>query len=1159
MKDHHRHSSRGEQPDLQTAYMKDSNETSSQVSSKSAAQLDMGFSPWQRLKSKRISYLTLPLLAMATVVEFVILATGWKYQQAVCLPQGMGVTFFGIGPIGATILAVELLKLPLAVWTASRAGWQKGFMLVVGLPLICVLTFQLVKDMGVYEMSTAMGPASQLLEKASAEETKINHLNGELAAIEEKKADRERKLAELTAKKAKARAELEESIKRNQDARQDAISLTDYQKKELSEVEARQANIIKQFDADTAQLTKAIADLRARRETEVPRAAKWNAEEARIDNAYKAKLAAYTNKKAAYEKDKKEYESANVLKRQLMREPVDPGVPPERESNTILKPMLVAEIDDQIKAKEDELAAVNNKRRERVAQVDADARRVREEFDRRSSAKREESDRKREELSAALAALATEGKAEEKLIDQELAAAVKNVDGIRAEMDACRKKAEGYYEAREAAIKNTQVHRIATTVEIVRGLLFGERPMSIKATAKERGDILTDQISMVRIWVYPVLAFIVAFLPTLMVELGFSTLFHREEQRPPYRLGFFGRRLHSLYIRAGRHKILRAERLAREVSAQVAARDEALAAAIAERDAALATVKANAEQAQIEKAAEAQAARAALEAAAAEHEQQLKKKEEEWVAKFGGLADSLSRAVAEKDALRDFQKAEIERQVQLRQNAWSDRLTQLTQELDAQRATSEAERATMVQEHHKKLLEVSEDSKAQVLQARRQASNAELAAQEAMAKLKYELKEALNARDMAVSQLQQQTAALSLKLTQAKEEAAREMEKAARQEKHRFERQQSEFVNTLRQRDEELDHQLKQREQELALEFETRLVEEKTRVDEEARHREAELQRQLEVRVQEVDARWKQEVKQREDAVQTRIKQREQQLQLQAAQELRRRESEFDRQLETQSREADARLKQELQQKELEFQAKLKQREQDLTTRAAARETELQNQWAADSRVREEEWTRQTEARVRATEIRLGQEARQREEILEIKIRQREQQLQSEFDARQAEMQGQTEQFRRRRDLESADATQRALRDQEAQLRQEMQQKVEAAQARAKQREQELLAQLNAQSQANQLAVQEAKAELETMRRNIEPFNALLARTEKERDEARRTASEGVRHVQDLEKKLMEASSLLTGWKNGKTAVTTRVGRDVLQVVPIGSVGSEDV
>src|SRR3954451_14568813 len=188
---------------------------------------DTGFSPWQRLKTKRISYLTLPLLAMATVTEFVILATGWKYQQVVCLPQGMGVTFFGIGPIGATILAVELLKLPLAIWTASRHGWQKTFMIIIGLPLICILTFQLVKDMAVYEMGVAMTPASQMLEKATVEETKIAQLNGELAAIEEKKTGRERKLAEFAAKRAKAKADLEELLKRNEESRQDAINLTE--------------------------------------------------------------------------------------------------------------------------------------------------------------------------------------------------------------------------------------------------------------------------------------------------------------------------------------------------------------------------------------------------------------------------------------------------------------------------------------------------------------------------------------------------------------------------------------------------------------------------------------------------------------------------------------------------------------------------------------------------------------------------------------------------------------------------------------------------------------------------------------------------------------------------------------------------------------------
>jgi hypothetical protein len=163
------------------------NSALSPVSPQGPAPSDMGFSPWQRLKSKRISYLTLPLLFMATMTEFVILATGWKYQQTVCLPQGMGVTFFGIGPIGATILAVELLKLPLAIWTASRQGWQKGFMLVFGLPLICVLTFQLVKDMAVYEMGVALAPAGQMLEKATAEEVKISQLNGELTEWSKRK------------------------------------------------------------------------------------------------------------------------------------------------------------------------------------------------------------------------------------------------------------------------------------------------------------------------------------------------------------------------------------------------------------------------------------------------------------------------------------------------------------------------------------------------------------------------------------------------------------------------------------------------------------------------------------------------------------------------------------------------------------------------------------------------------------------------------------------------------------------------------------------------------------------------------------------------------------------------------------------------------------
>jgi hypothetical protein len=1120
------------------------NEASSPDSAKpqSTSTKDFGFSPWQRLKSKRISYLTLPLLVMATITEFVILATGWKYQQVVCLPLGMAVTFFGIGPIGATILAVELLKLPLAIWTASRRGWQKGVMLMIGLPLICVLTFQLVKDMAVYEMGVAMTPASQYLDKATAEETKSAQLEAELTAIEQKKGDRQHKLDELAAKEAKTKANFQDALQRNDDQRKDAVNLTDYQKNELSQVESRQTTIIQQFNADTAQINKDLSELRARREAEVTRASEWNAAEARIDNTYKAAMSDYENKEAQYQKDKTAYANANFLEKPLMRKPVDPGVPPQRESDTVLKSTALAEIDNEIKTKEAELEAVNNKRRDSVAQVSTDAKQLRGEYDHRSSAKREEADHQRQDLLAAAAVQETQWKTEREQIDQDLATSVQKVDGIRAQLEESHKQTEEYYEARVAAIKNTQVHRIATTVEIVRGLFKGERPMSIKASAKERGDILTDQISMVRIWVYPVLAFIVAFLPTLMVEIGFSTIFEAEKQQPSYRLGFFGRRLHELYMRAGRHKILRADRLAKEALSGISARDQAIAAAKAESEKVLA-----------EKDVELQAAKETLNATVAAREEQLKAKEQEyaaqlqgkeaeWVGKLTGMADSLNRTVIEKDALRDLQKSEIERQVQVRQNAWQERITLVRQELDAQRTASETERVATMQEHHKKLMEISEDAKSQVMQARRQAADAELAAVETSAKLSHELKEALQARDEAAEQLQQQTETYSLRLTQTKEEVTRETEKATRQEKHRAERQQLEFSKIMRQREDEYQHQLKHREQELTMAFDARLAEEHTKLDQDARRREIELERQYEIRAIETDARWKQEAQQREEATQMRLKQQEQQLQAQAEvrlaetqahaeQELRRRLVELDRQIESQSRDTTIRWKNEAQQKDLSFQTKLKQREQELAVRAEAREVELQSKWAAELRTREEEWQRQGELRVRTAESHFGQEAQQKEEQFQTKLRQRDQHWQSKLDASKTEFQTQSQEALRHRETE-AEAALRAL---ETQLRLEMEQKEQAVQVKAKQRELELETQLTAQAETrfNVAQARWKKEADEKIMTAIEPLTVLLARAEKERDEARHTSIEGTRQLQSLEKKLTEASMFLNPWRNG--------------------------
>jgi hypothetical protein len=61
------------------------NSPSSNPSPSSARGPGLVASLWQRLQGKNVAYLTLPLLIMATIVEFVILATGFKYsRRCVC-------------------------------------------------------------------------------------------------------------------------------------------------------------------------------------------------------------------------------------------------------------------------------------------------------------------------------------------------------------------------------------------------------------------------------------------------------------------------------------------------------------------------------------------------------------------------------------------------------------------------------------------------------------------------------------------------------------------------------------------------------------------------------------------------------------------------------------------------------------------------------------------------------------------------------------------------------------------------------------------------------------------------------------------------------------------------------------------------------------------
>ena len=92
-----------------------------------------------------------------------------------------------------------------------------------------------------------------------------------------------------------------------------------------------------------------------------------------------------------------------------------------------------------------------------------------------------------------------------------------------------------------------------------------------------------------------------------------------------------------------------------------------------------------------------------------------------------GRQERLKKVEEERDALLASQNAEIERQVQARQDAWSERETLLRKELDEQRAAHATERAALKQEHQQKLLQATEESKAQLVQVRRQLAEAEIA------------------------------------------------------------------------------------------------------------------------------------------------------------------------------------------------------------------------------------------------------------------------------------------------------------------------------------------------------------------------------------------------------------------------------------------------
>jgi hypothetical protein len=62
----------------------------------------------------------------------------------------------------------------------------------------------------------------------------------------------------------------------------------------------------------------------------------------------------------------------------------------------------------------------------------------------------------------------------------------------------------------------------------------------------------------------------------------------------------------------------------------------------------------------------------------------------------------------------------------------------------------------------------------------------------------------------------------------------------------------------------------------------------------------------------------------------------------------------------------------------------------------------------------------------------------------------------------------------------------------------------------------------------------EAESDIK-VRAAVEPFKTLLARIERERDEAREASAETARQLETLEKQLTDTSVFLNAWRNGKS------------------------
>ena len=209
---------------------------------------------------------SLPLVAAAVLVEIGVLFFCFQYEVTVA-PAGV-YTLWGISALGAILLLVEFLKLPTAFWLAGRKGLlRKAILSAVLLTPLCLITWEVTKDMATDEVVRSLEPAVQLEKEAAGLEARNVDIKESLArrkqdaeaaeiALEKLRRETASHLSDLQSRRKVEIANFrsaEESISRD-------FGNTPAEKSERVNLENRRSEIKSRFDTDYAMLKADLKD-----------------------------------------------------------------------------------------------------------------------------------------------------------------------------------------------------------------------------------------------------------------------------------------------------------------------------------------------------------------------------------------------------------------------------------------------------------------------------------------------------------------------------------------------------------------------------------------------------------------------------------------------------------------------------------------------------------------------------------------------------------------------------------------------------------------------------------------------------------------------------------------------------------------------------------